>query len=882
MRLKNITAISAITILCLSLLTACAAQSGGDDSKLSDTPPPPSAASVPGGVLLLGGDNDNALAKTQSLSPTPVNPSQIKANGFLSTRLDAVINPTATVAEVNAALESVDVKIDGMAANSPIVTLNIPEVTNRAAAQAIADTLQANNAFAFVTVTFEAKTLTQGTDKTASSILPTPLKPYAREQASFQANGWFQAARFKALWGADAVATAVNQPVTISIPSNYAANASTDSSNIPNLSFLDGFVGGIFLVNYGDDETDPVLGSYGYTIASMIGVYDSTPFVGAYPQINNNLLTIYAAPLTGLSYTGIVNAIFQSTKDALADEEPHSHKHILLTQHVYEDDDFSDRSRIWRAIDALNWRRTGGGFLHITSVGELGDSTGPASQAKYSSPFAISEAYPELGQFILEDPDLDPNSAAVLDFIELRFTLSNPPPIGNLLTVGSSRLDQYTRSDFSTPGADVRMIGEDVEVSCYTESENCVDNQWIMSDTGLAAAQVAALAAWMFNMDSTLNETDVMTAIKHAYQNGQLVGIVDTYAALLSLDTSITEAPIRKSILDVTDTHSTGARDGQFDEGDIDYWFNTILPTFADGFPFDLNGDGHIGGSDTAWFDLDINALPVYTTVTQTIGDQEVSFNEEAITDFDVLCYYAYSDLYTGDTASRDALILAGCTSSPVNAFEFTEFKYNIETNATYQNNTITDNANDTITDWFELLLFPGGFKNNLAYGENPAYASVARTSLVLEQNFYPESFEIKIKAPIRAETPYAESFSADVLVKGSYQFNLSAPTNYTLTADLDNRLDNPERFISTPGVLIRLNGNPIVNIPDLSEFTEGLKSYTNSGVLPAGSHILDLQCAANVPEIDFDIDKGGSAGSISNRCEVTLSLELNGQDILR
>ena len=92
-------------IIPLTLLSACCG--GGDDSNNAKTSPPP----TPKRGLLLGVDEDNAVAKTLLLSPTPVNPSQIKVGGLLSTRLDAVINPAATVAEINTALESVGAKI---------------------------------------------------------------------------------------------------------------------------------------------------------------------------------------------------------------------------------------------------------------------------------------------------------------------------------------------------------------------------------------------------------------------------------------------------------------------------------------------------------------------------------------------------------------------------------------------------------------------------------------------------------------------------------------------------------------------------------------------------------------------------------------------------
>ncbi|VAW52437.1 hypothetical protein MNBD_GAMMA05-750 [hydrothermal vent metagenome] len=852
--------------LTLSLLSAC----GGSGDANIDNPAP-----TPDGVLLLGNDNENAINAIILLSPTPVDPSQIKNNRLLSTRLDAVINPAATVGDVNTALESVGAKINGMAANDPTVVLSIPEVTDRTAAQVIADTLQTNNAFFFVTVTFEAKPSAQNIGSTANAVLTTPMS-FNALQAPIQPNDWYQAAHFPALSRADAVATAVNQPVTIIIPSTYAADTTTDSSNIPNQSFLDGILGDNTLVEYGDAETDPVLGSYGYSIASIIGI-NFNDGMSAYPKTSNNLLKIDSAPLSGLSYTAIVMAIANSIRDSITFETV-DNKIILLTDFVYNDDDFSERSRVWRAIDGLNWRKIGGGFLHISAVGELGSSTGPASQAKYASPFAVSEAYLDFSLLLTEDPTLDFSSPAVDEFIELRFTLSNPPPIGNLLTVGSSRIDQFTRSDFSIPGADVRMIGENVEANCYTVSQNCVDNQWLMSDTGVAAAQIAALAAWMLNMDSTLNEVGVMTVIKHAYQNGQLVGIVDTYAALLSLDTSITEAAIRKSVLDVAGTSGTGVRDGIFDEGDIEFWFNTILPTFPDGIPFDLNGDGHIGGSDTVWFDLDINALPVYTTVMQTIGEEEVSFNEEAITDFDVLCYYAYSDLYTGDEEQRDALLLAGCTSGPADSkVEFIEFEYDRDVVAGCIMLDVDDGSiNDLEEEITDVAAIPAALAavNGLVSAAVSPDENSATSSLNLSSNIRldPDGniLEISNVATMMAEVNMPQQPVGCFATAGfnfDYRFRVTQDTNFTLTGTLAGAPPGelPGGNISGTSAWVFLSGIPAYNFEGESNL-----SFSVSGVLTAGeSSSFGVRCRARTPSLSTP-----AVVNSNMACNVTLTFE--------
>ena len=43
------------------------------------------------------------------------------------------------------------------------------------------------------------------------------------------------------------------------------------------------------------------------------------------------------------------------------------------------------------------------------------------------------------------------------------------------------------------------------------------------------------------------------------------------------------------------------------------------------------------------------------------IEDEEVEFDENALTDNDILCYYAYSSLYTGDTTERKKLMEGRC-----------------------------------------------------------------------------------------------------------------------------------------------------------------------------------------------------------------------------
>src|SRR5207244_4453731 len=86
-------------------------------------------------------------------------------------------------------------------------------------------------------------------------------------------------------------------------------------------------------------------------------------------------------------------------------------------------------------------------------------------------------------------------------------------------------------------------------------------------------------------------------------------------------------------------------------------------PATADYDRFDLNGDGFTGGSRREAFDLErVGSLQYGAThyapdVTQEIEGQTVHFNSAAVTDFQILCYYAYSPLYTGDQQRRKTLL---------------------------------------------------------------------------------------------------------------------------------------------------------------------------------------------------------------------------------
>ena len=72
------------------------------------------------------------------------------------------------------------------------------------------------------------------------------------------------------------------------------------------------------------------------------------------------------------------------------------------------------------------------------------------------------------------------------------------------------------------------------------------------------------------------------------------------------------------------------------------------------------------GGTRTAPFDLDRSGstragVAGLASATATIEGTEVSYDEEAVADADVLCFYAYSPLYTGTVTSRKQALKKLC-----------------------------------------------------------------------------------------------------------------------------------------------------------------------------------------------------------------------------
>ncbi len=295
-------------------------------------------------------------------------------------------------------------------------------------------------------------------------------------------------------------------------------------------------------------------------------------------------------------------------------------------------------------------------FIHVTAAGNISEDADGFIESMYDSPFAAARF---IDKFAI--PPL------------------NTPPLKNILVVenlvhAGSLTDPYEpvclSNESKFPG-DIAAIGH--SVSSLNSSSDPKGSQFFKG-TSFSAPQVAGVAAYIWALDPTLSAMSVINRIKRtsrASVSGSAADcsatksapVLDAYSAVLSVDSvlSPTLAPVRAELMDVADDAGVPGRNDQFDEEDI----QLLLGMFdlqngtLDYSRYDLNGDGYTGGTETEQFDLDLDV--VYGTADQTIGGLSIDFDENAVTDQEILCYYAYSLLYTGDSAKREELLRGRC-----------------------------------------------------------------------------------------------------------------------------------------------------------------------------------------------------------------------------
>ncbi|HEY5852978.1 MAG TPA: Ig domain-containing protein [Aldersonia sp.] len=96
-----------------------------------------------------------------------------------------------------------------------------------------------------------------------------------------------------------------------------------------------------------------------------------------------------------------------------------------------------------------------------------------------------------------------------------------------------------------------------------------------------------------------------------------------------------------------------------------------VEPVLGDNSRYDLNGDGFTGGTHEMKFDLNrwasvqfgqsyYGSASNYAVAALGLGNPAL-FAEESVTDAEIVCYYVFTDLFTGDIHAHSAPIIDLC-----------------------------------------------------------------------------------------------------------------------------------------------------------------------------------------------------------------------------
>jgi hypothetical protein len=661
------------------------------------------------GVLLPGAAGTLAATAVFDMPPGGVDKTQVD-NGIIMSRIDVHLAPEATVAQVNAALAQVAGGIVSMASGSLAVTIALPRQPSVPALQSVVQTLRGMAGIRFARL---ARRL-----NVTDLPLPTPLTA-----ANLATVAQLLPSRFPAAWNAKRLIVDADdkclpsvQKVPLLVADTFGPEPSTFRADVPAYGFL---LGGP-MSGLADEEV-----GHGYAMAlTAAAAAGGSVLLGANPfndclsiamvqTAGQSVDEIARSTAAALARIPAGQKVVVTNSQAYPDDCFQIRPDGTLDDACVPPEDPTIALPLDRAWGALVWKEMTSGrwsdFLYTASAGNSRDFNGAAIYAgvgdsRYAGPAAVAHVNDPLFTFVSDATLWNPAAGAtafdslvasagdVADLTQAVFDSHQDGAVpDNVIVVGGVEYlpgnppilsagvppESLQEAAFSESHADVKGVGRDVGLGVLT----CPFNGQVLSCSGssLAVPQVAGLASYLWLLSPALPVSSVSQAIvSNAWSGiGSASGLIDAYASVLSLDMALEPspltAPVRLAILDVND-------DGKFDESDVDdlvrHFFLVdgtgkqtnvpVTPATVDYGRYDLNGDGFTGGPGRRRFDLDRVGstqfgLTSYSTISRTIQGQPVPFDETGLTDSDILCYYAYSDLYTGDPQARDTLLAGIC-----------------------------------------------------------------------------------------------------------------------------------------------------------------------------------------------------------------------------
>ncbi len=609
------------------------------------------------GVLLAGDPQSPALAALYDYGPTATDSANIDDSGLLKDKLSVVLNPGATVGEVNAAIEEIDARISWMLPGELNMTLSISPVESQFEADSIGNLLVQSGAFLFGYSAHQFQT---------SGVSQSAELPPSGDNEVFH----LKKMRMPAAWSVRSLIEGNAVGVTVFVPDTYYN--SIQHPEIAAQQFVPG-VGRRSLIS-------TIESNHGFCTSGIIGAnFDQLGTTGVHPG-PSAYLEIRSLMLSGVEFPAMIASIAQNLPQG----------RFVLNTSLGFNETLGGYSKVRRALDGLHWRNKvksrQSDFIHVSSAGNDGSNSDESRLASLGSPFNVAAGFTTPFELFAPGELDDFDSLRLLAYWNF-YTFIDPDnslPMNNVIVVGSS--DAYgNESSFSNRGSVVRVLGEDVSMPCVREDPNSVDGRCYETFNGLhlasydgtsfAAPQVAGLAAYLLSLDPDLDNWQIKEIIYDAYVNSPNPGFVDAYLAVLAIDSYANSTVIRHKLLDIADANDIESPDGQFDEHDILLFLSKfaeyeqiragVANAPADYARYDLNGDGFTGGTYSTKFDLDMNYPPGYSLLSTPSANGFIETDEMNANDLDVLCYYAHSSLYTGSITDRDSLLVdCSCTTA--------------------------------------------------------------------------------------------------------------------------------------------------------------------------------------------------------------------------
>jgi Subtilase family len=618
---------------------------------------------VPNGTNLLAGSPDsNAVDAIQNFESGSMFPDQefevIPGSEVRILRSRVILGfvPSATVSQINALLQSIQGSIDNSYVSVPMIAVRISDPGSATLGDALVGSLRSSPLVRYVALTHIEQPFA----------LPTSMQTVG----SIEHIANLLSVRAAPAWNARRAygfSTYAGQPPFLAV-ADYFGQGPFKQNDLLNTILAGNYGSGFSFAppHKSDGHGYTILGLMAATFNGPIETADSSSVTGGYPSISPLFLGIQDALKDGNKKRTLTELAAELIKPMIG-----SGNNVVLNTSwgcIQCGEAYNIvMSKLWQDLTGYLSQDM---LFHAAAAGNSGLRT------EQESTIALARRDYNLRNTLIVESR---SRSSLLPF--------NAGCLSDFVSTGGLFV-----SDF---GGDISAIGENLR--SYGDAKGTEFDGF--GGTSFAAPQVAGLAAYFWSIRPDLTSLDVASAIRNnatpaiqvcpnTFPLGAPAGapLIDAYATILGADEqdgllsgNRGRVPVRMAILDVDE-------DGQFTAADAMAFADAFvigngssslsapirtLPVGSrslDLSRFDLNGDGKVGGTFSGRFNLDISyAAPkgreaTYTVVEYplfnsdgTVARQE-KIDEHEVTDWQVLCYYVNSPLWSDSKGTRSKL----------------------------------------------------------------------------------------------------------------------------------------------------------------------------------------------------------------------------------